>query len=166
MAGAMRKMGIYLGLVEDDDARAYGRYDTRHAEGDHYDRLEERRYPRYAEDGYAADGEYDDRYDVADRYEADYRGGGYRADDRFADLDADLPPAPDPAFARLAALAERIRADHPGARDLSAGMTADIEEAVAAGSTLLRVGTALFGTRPLPSPEDESHRSHGSQQPG
>ncbi len=30
MAGAMRKMGIYLGLVEDDDARAaYGRYDAR-----------------------------------------------------------------------------------------------------------------------------------------
>jgi PLP dependent protein len=74
--------------------------------------------------------------------------------------------APGPAFARLAALAERVRADHPGARDLSAGMTADLEEAVAAGSTLLRVGTALFGTRPLPSPEDESHQSHGAQQPG
>ncbi|SDY19356.1 cell division inhibitor SepF [Geodermatophilus africanus] len=97
MAGAMRKMGIYLGLVEDDDARAYGRYDTREAEADHYDRLEERRYSRYAaEDGYAADARYDDRYDVADRYEPDYRDDGYRGDDRFADLDADLPPAPDP----------------------------------------------------------------------
>ena len=74
--------------------------------------------------------------------------------------------APGSAFARLAALAERVRADHPGARDLSAGMTADLEDAVAAGSTLLRVGTALFGTRPLPSPGDESHQSHGSQQPG
>jgi PLP dependent protein len=62
--------------------------------------------------------------------------------------------APGPAFARLAALAERVRADHPEARDLSAGMSADLEEAVAAGSTLLRVGTALFGTRPLPSPQD------------
>jgi cell division inhibitor SepF len=93
MAGAMRKMGIYLGLVEDDDARAYGRYDTREAEADHYDRREERRYSRYAaEDGYADDGRYDDRYDVADRYEPDYRDDGYRADDRFADL----PPAPDP----------------------------------------------------------------------
>ena len=74
--------------------------------------------------------------------------------------------APGPAFARLAALAERVRADHPGARDLSAGMTADLEDAVAAGSTLLRVGTALFGTRPLPSPGDESHQSHGSQRSG
>jgi PLP dependent protein len=62
--------------------------------------------------------------------------------------------APGPAFARLAALAERVRADHPEARDLSAGMSADLEEAVAAGSTLLRVGTALFGTRHLPSPQD------------
>ncbi len=61
---------------------------------------------------------------------------------------------PGPAFARLAALAERVRADHPEARHLSAGMSADLEEAVAAGSTLVRVGTALFGTRPLPSPED------------
>src|SRR3712207_536259 len=96
MAGAMRKMGIYLGLVEDDDARAYGRYDTREAEADHYDRLEERRYSRYAaEDGYAADTRYDDRYDAADRYEPDYRDDGYRGDDRFAD-DADLRPAADP----------------------------------------------------------------------
>ena len=71
-----------------------------------------------------------------------------------------------PDAKRLAALAERARADHPGARDLSAGMTADLEEAVAAGSTLLRVGTALFGTRPLPSPGDESHQSHGSQRSG
>ena len=31
MAGAMRRMGIYLGLVEDDDARGYGRYDARQA---------------------------------------------------------------------------------------------------------------------------------------
>lgn len=74
--------------------------------------------------------------------------------------------APGPAFARLAALAGRVRADHPEARDLSAGMSADLEEAVAAGSTLLRVGTALFGPRPLPSPQDQSHQSHGSQQPG
>jgi PLP dependent protein len=74
--------------------------------------------------------------------------------------------APGPAFARLAALAERVRTDHPGARDVSAGMSADLEDAVAAGSTLVRVGTALFGARPLPSPEDQSHQSHGSQRPG
>ncbi|MBB3082074.1 YggS family pyridoxal phosphate-dependent enzyme [Geodermatophilus sabuli] len=73
---------------------------------------------------------------------------------------------PGPAFARLAVLAERVRSDHPEAGDISAGMSADLEEAIAAGSTLVRVGTALFGERPLPSPEDESHQSHGSHQPG
>jgi hypothetical protein len=62
----------------------------------------------------------------------------------------DEPPGP--AFARLAALAERLRADHPDATELSAGMSGDLEEAIAAGATLVRVGTALFGSRPLPSP--------------
>lgn len=59
--------------------------------------------------------------------------------------------APGPAFERLTALAERVRADHPGARELSAGMSGDLEEAVAAGATVVRVGTALFGGRPLAS---------------
>ncbi len=57
-----------------------------------------------------------------------------------------------PAFARLAALAGRVRADHPEAAELSAGMSGDLEEAIAAGATLVRVGTALFGSRPLASP--------------
>ncbi|RBY79213.1 YggS family pyridoxal phosphate-dependent enzyme [Blastococcus sp. TF02-09] len=61
---------------------------------------------------------------------------------------------PGPAFARLAALAERVRADHPKAGELSAGMSGDLEEAVAAGATIVRVGTALFGRRPLTSPPD------------
>ena len=56
-----------------------------------------------------------------------------------------------PAFDRLAALAEEVRAAHPGARELSAGMSGDLEEAVAAGATLVRVGTALFGDRALAS---------------
>jgi hypothetical protein len=61
---------------------------------------------------------------------------------------------PGPAFARLAALADRLRADHPGATELSAGMSGDLEQAVAAGATIVRVGTALFGDRPLPSGQD------------
>jgi pyridoxal phosphate enzyme (YggS family) len=61
---------------------------------------------------------------------------------------------PAPAFARLAALAERIRADHPGAVELSAGMSGDLEQAIAAGATLVRVGTAIFGERVLHSSED------------
>ena len=58
---------------------------------------------------------------------------------------------PAPAFERLAAVALRIRADHPEATDLSAGMSGDLEAAVAAGATVVRVGTALFGDRPLAS---------------
>jgi pyridoxal phosphate enzyme (YggS family) len=61
---------------------------------------------------------------------------------------------PAPAFERLAALAERVRADHPEATELSAGMSGDLEAAVAAGATVVRVGTALFGDRPLLSGEN------------
>jgi PLP dependent protein len=60
---------------------------------------------------------------------------------------------PGPAFERLAALAARLRADHPDAVELSAGMSGDLEEAVAAGATVVRVGTALFGDRALASGE-------------
>ncbi|HEV7726062.1 MAG: Pyridoxal phosphate homeostasis protein [Modestobacter sp.] len=62
---------------------------------------------------------------------------------------------PAPAFARLAAVAARVRADHPDARELSAGMSADLEAAVTAGATVVRVGTALFGSRALASDRDE-----------
>jgi len=61
---------------------------------------------------------------------------------------------PAPAFARLADLAARVRADHPGSRELSAGMSADLEAAVTAGATVVRVGTALFGARALSSEPD------------
>ena len=57
MAGAMRRMGIYLGLVEDDDPRGYGRYDSRQTDQGDYDR----RYGRYADDRY--EGEYAEGYD-------------------------------------------------------------------------------------------------------
>ncbi|BCK57045.1 YggS family pyridoxal phosphate-dependent enzyme [Nocardia wallacei] len=62
-------------------------------------------------------------------------------------LDAD----PEPAFARLAELHARLRADHPEAGELSAGMSGDLEIAIRHGSTCVRVGTALMGTRPITS---------------
>ena len=37
---------------------------------------------------------------------------------------------------------------HPAANMVSAGMSADLEEAVAAGATHVRVGTAVLGVRP------------------
>lgn len=71
---------------------------------------------------------------------------------------------PAPAFERLAALAARVRSDHPGAVELSAGMSGDLEAAVAAGATVVRVGTALFGDRPLASGVIEDHQPLESQQ--
>jgi pyridoxal phosphate enzyme (YggS family) len=62
---------------------------------------------------------------------------------------APLGADPDRAFATLAAVAARLRADHPGAVEVSAGMSADLEAAIRNGSTSVRVGTALVGERPL-----------------
>jgi pyridoxal phosphate enzyme (YggS family) len=61
---------------------------------------------------------------------------------------APLDEEPARAFGRLAELAERLRRDHPDSREVSAGMSADLEQAVASGSTSVRVGTALLGPRP------------------
>ena len=65
-------------------------------------------------------------------------------------LMAVAPRGEDPgaAFARLAEVAERLRAEHPDATMLSAGMSGDLEQAVAHGATHLRVGTAILGSRP------------------
>ncbi|MGI9124671.1 MAG: YggS family pyridoxal phosphate-dependent enzyme [Mycobacterium sp.] len=66
-----------------------------------------------------------------------------------------VPPLgadPDTAFSALAAEHRRILAGHPDAKDLSAGMSGDLEAAVRHGSTCVRVGTALMGERPLTSP--------------
>lgn len=51
------------------------------------------------------------------------------------------------AFDRLAALSVQMRSGHPQARVISAGMSDDLGEAVAAGATHLRVGSAILGSR-------------------
>ncbi|MFL6167621.1 MAG: YggS family pyridoxal phosphate-dependent enzyme [Ornithinibacter sp.] len=51
------------------------------------------------------------------------------------------------AFARLREVADGIRSDHPGATWVSAGMSGDLEAAVAEGATHLRVGSAILGSR-------------------
>ncbi|MFE5817819.1 YggS family pyridoxal phosphate-dependent enzyme [Streptomyces sp. NPDC056479] len=52
------------------------------------------------------------------------------------------------AFERLMDLSTDLRRGHPAANMVSAGMSADLEEAVAAGATHVRVGTAVLGVRP------------------
>ena len=62
-----------------------------------------------------------------------------------------VPPLdedPRPYFARLRELRDRLRRAHPGLRELSMGMSADYEEAVEEGATMVRIGTAIFGPRP------------------
>jgi len=55
------------------------------------------------------------------------------------------------AFASLRETGERLRrvTDRVG-RELSMGMTNDLDVAIREGSTMIRVGTALFGERPQP----------------
>ncbi|NMN94898.1 YggS family pyridoxal phosphate-dependent enzyme [Antrihabitans stalactiti] len=63
-----------------------------------------------------------------------------------------IPPlGADPAasFERLAQLHTELLRAHPAATELSAGMSGDLEIAVEYGSTCVRVGTALLGTRPI-----------------
>ncbi|MFJ9036325.1 YggS family pyridoxal phosphate-dependent enzyme [Streptomyces sp. NPDC102406] len=52
------------------------------------------------------------------------------------------------AFERLMDLSTALRATHPAANMVSAGMSSDLEQAVAAGATHVRVGTAVLGVRP------------------
>jgi pyridoxal phosphate enzyme (YggS family) len=61
---------------------------------------------------------------------------------------APLGEAPAPAFARLAEYSARVRAIAPDASWISAGMTADYADAIAAGATHLRIGSAITGPRP------------------
>lgn len=58
-------------------------------------------------------------------------------------------------FGRFAELTERLRHEHPGAVEISAGMSGDMEQAIAHGATCVRVGTALLGSRPIASPGKE-----------
>lgn len=55
---------------------------------------------------------------------------------------AENPETSRPCFARLRGLAERH-----GVAELSMGMSDDFEVAIEEGATLVRIGTALFGTR-------------------
>lgn len=65
----------------------------------------------------------------------------------------DDPDRARPFFEQLAALRDRL-GPNPTANaeltELSMGMTGDFEVAIAAGATLVRVGTAIFGARQYP----------------
>lgn len=60
---------------------------------------------------------------------------------------APLGADPAPAFERLAEISHSLRAEYPSAITVSAGMSADLEQAIVSGATHVRVGTALLGGR-------------------
>jgi cell division inhibitor SepF len=117
MAGAMRKMGIYLGLVEDDDRAGYDRYAAR--QSGYEDE------PAYGHGRYAADAGYDD-------YERDYPEA-----DHF-----DEPAmVPEPAHEREPALPRR-----PASAVRPLGLAPNTVATVSGGSPASgRVGGGLSG---------------------
>jgi pyridoxal phosphate enzyme (YggS family) len=71
---------------------------------------------------------------------------------RLRGLMAIPEPAPDftaqrALFMRASAVFDQIREAGIALDTLSLGMSADLEAAIAAGSTMVRVGTAIFGAR-------------------
>ncbi|MHA7263870.1 YggS family pyridoxal phosphate-dependent enzyme [Arthrobacter sp. TMN-37] len=68
----------------------------------------------------------------------------------LAGVMAVAPLGADPlaAFHRLARIASDLRAGHPGASAISAGMSGDLEAAIQAGATHLRIGSDVLGPRP------------------
>ncbi|MEV6242044.1 YggS family pyridoxal phosphate-dependent enzyme [Lentzea sp. NPDC051838] len=65
---------------------------------------------------------------------------------------APLTMKPSQAFEALASVVSGLRDDHPTATRVSAGMSGDLEDAISHGSTCVRVGTALLGSRRLTLP--------------
>jgi uncharacterized pyridoxal phosphate-containing UPF0001 family protein len=61
---------------------------------------------------------------------------------------APLGEDPAQAFARLVPVIAELQARFPAATMVSAGMSEDFSEAIAAGATHLRIGSALLGSRP------------------
>ena len=143
MAGAMRRMGIYLGLVEDDDTRGYGRYDSRQSE--HPDR--DRRYGRYADERY-------DEQNYADEYT------GHYADDMPSEEIA-LVREPEPVVARRAGAARPLGLAPSGASAMSGGArigstgSGPVGAAAAAG---LAVREPIVAAAPEPAPTPAPYR--------
>ena len=60
---------------------------------------------------------------------------------------APLDEEPATAFRQLKELSDQIVNDHPGAREISAGMSNDFEAAISQGATHIRIGSQILGVR-------------------
>jgi cell division inhibitor SepF len=135
-------MGIYLGLVEDDDSRGYGRYDAR--QGDPHDG--DRRYARYATDE-DYDARYDRSYDYAD-------GDGYTAAPAYTDEVEPERPTPvrdvEPVSARRTAGPRPLGLASAGAT--SAGRIGGTGGAAAGAAGLAVREPVAAAPEPAPAP--------------
>ncbi|CAN5522954.1 YggS family pyridoxal phosphate-dependent enzyme [soil metagenome] len=61
---------------------------------------------------------------------------------------APMTADPGEAFGQLADVAAELRAEFPAATVISAGMSEDLEAAIEAGATHVRIGRAILGQRP------------------
>lgn len=73
---------------------------------------------------------------------------------RIEGLMAIPPPLPDPEevrpyFRHLRMLRDKLQGENFPLAELSMGMTHDFEVAIEEGATLVRIGTAIFGPRPV-----------------
>jgi cell division inhibitor SepF len=152
MAGAMRRMGIYLGLVEDDDTRGYGRYDARLADHPEHDR----RYGRYADDPY--EGHYGD---------TDYPTGNYVEDLEAADPPSVREPEPLPArrvgAARPIGLAPAGAGERSGPSRIGAMSGGPVSGAAGSGpvgatAAKLAVREPVVAEAPAPAPAPQPYR--------
>ena len=57
---------------------------------------------------------------------------------------------PNAAFVHVASMSEILCQAYPNATDISAGMSADWQQAIEHGATHLRIGTSITGNRPTP----------------
>ena len=71
-------------------------------------------------------------------------------------------PAPEQDYARQLAVCQQmasafraLQQDYPGVDTLSLGMSDDMDAAIAAGSTMVRIGTAVFGARDYARPSQQ-----------
>jgi cell division inhibitor SepF len=176
MAGAMRRMGIYLGLVEDDDARVYGRYDARQSE--YPERADDRRYGRYEEPRYGAEDSYDEPYAggryAGERPAGDRPGGERYADGRYPEeryaeerypaeevVPEELPVArePEPVSARRPAGQRPLGlAPTPAAAGASRVSSLSGGASAGAGAAGLAVREPVAAPEPAPVPPPPSYR--------
>jgi pyridoxal phosphate enzyme (YggS family) len=61
---------------------------------------------------------------------------------------APLGAQPEAAFEKLARISAGLVGEHPAATAISAGMSQDLEAAIAFGATHLRIGSDILGSRP------------------